>query len=113
MHEAGRLWGAHQLAYEAFIGSVPTGLEVDHICRVRDCLNPFHLEAVTHRENVLRGQGRAARQARQTHCLRGHPLAGENLYYNARSRRRTCNTCRRLSVRTRRAARVTARQLDR
>jgi hypothetical protein len=63
--------GAHRLSYEAHRGEVPRGLEIDHLCRVRCCVNPDHLEPVTHVENVRRGAACALRP-RTTHCPRGH-----------------------------------------
>lgn len=54
MSVAGRLVGVHRVAYELAVGPVPEGLEIDHLCRVRDCINPDHLEVVTHAENVRR-----------------------------------------------------------
>src|SRR2546426_6874926 len=68
-----RTVSAHAYAYEATHGRVPAGLELDHLCRVRSCVNPFHLEAVTHRQNVLRGNGISAKRALKTHCPKGHP----------------------------------------
>ncbi len=62
------------------VGQIPSGLTLDHLCRVRNCVNPAHLEPVTHRENTLRGDGVTAINARKTSCHRGHPFAGENLY---------------------------------
>ena len=69
-------WGnvyAHRAAYELFVGPIPSGYEIDHLCRVRDCVNPDHLEAVTRRENLLRGDTFAATHAAKTECPRGHP----------------------------------------
>ena len=63
---------AHRLAYELVKGSIPSGLTIDHLCRNRFCVNPENLEAVSHRENTLRGNGKTAKQARQTECKRGH-----------------------------------------
>ena len=70
-----RMVGSYRLAYELLIDPVPDGLVLDHLCRNRKCVNPWHLEPVTNRENVLRGSGITAMQARQTHCKRGHAYA--------------------------------------
>lgn len=83
---------AHVFAFTQARGPVPVGLELDHLCRVRCCVNPDHLEPVTHRENVLRGEGLAAQHARRTHCKRGHTL--ETL-----GNRRFCRECGRRSNR--------------
>lgn len=77
---------AHSLAYKTLIGSVPDGLELDHKCRVSACCNPLHLEPVTHRENMLRGNTPSAINAAKTHCPNGHP-------YAAGRKRRACNEC--------------------
>jgi hypothetical protein len=66
---------AHRVVYEEFVGPIPAGLQLDHKCRVRCCVNPDHLEPVTQRENILRGEGVAAVRAKQMTCKRGHPLA--------------------------------------
>lgn len=82
---------AHRLAFEMVRGPIPDGLFLDHLCRVRHCVNPDHLEVVTMRENVLRGIGPTAKQAAQSHCLRGHPFEGENLrIYRGK---RICRAC--------------------
>jgi len=69
---------AHRVAYELFIGPVPAGLDLDHLCRNRGCVNPDHLEPVTRRTNLLRGNTIPARKARQTHCCRGHEFNAAN-----------------------------------
>jgi hypothetical protein len=61
---------AYRVAYEALVGPVPDGLELDHLCRVRCCVNPAHLEPVTHAENMRRGD---SFQRNKTHCPKGHP----------------------------------------
>src|SRR6266478_6123799 len=65
---------AHRFMYEQLVGAIPRGLQLDHLCRVPGCVNPAHLEPVTARENLMRGNTRAAANARKTICLRGHPL---------------------------------------
>jgi hypothetical protein len=91
----GKRIGAHVFSYLAFVGPIPDGLEIDHTCRVRSCVEPSHLEAVTHHVNVLRGNAPAAFNARKTHCKRGHELSGTNLYVFPDGRRRRCRACRR------------------
>ncbi len=77
---SGRETLAHRLAYTQWVGPIPKRKEIDHICRVRNCINPKHLKAVTHRQNVFRGDYKSNhRNGRKTHCMRGHPLSGENL----------------------------------
>lgn len=86
---------AHRVSYELTVGPVPAGLELDHLCRNRLCVRPSHLEAVTHRVNIERGTGPVAENARRTHCRRGHPFTGDNLYVVQASRKRRCRTCQR------------------
>lgn len=83
--------GAHRVAYEWLVGPIPAGMTLDHLCRVRHCVNPAHLEPVSRGENVLRGEGRSAENARKTHCKRGHPLSGDNVRLSGGGR--TCRTC--------------------
>ncbi len=105
----GRGYLAHRVTYEHFIGPIPEGHQIDHLCRVRNCVRPDHLEAVTSRENTLRGQSPTGRNAAKTHCEKGHPLQGEHLLVRADGYR-ACRTCRRENYRknydpVRRAAR--------
>ena len=65
-------WLAHRLAYTLTKGPIPDGLHLDHLCRAPACINPNHLEAVTMRENTMRGNNFTAIHARKTHCPRGH-----------------------------------------
>lgn len=69
----GTMRDAHRVSYELHVGTVPDGLELDHKCRVRRCVNWDHLEPVTHKVNVHRGVGACANNARKTHCPKGHP----------------------------------------
>lgn len=82
---------AHRYSYELHHGPIPKGKEIDHLCGVRSCVNPLHLEAVTHRENVLRGNANAAHNARKTHCKKGHELTPDNYY--SYGNKRHCRTC--------------------
>lgn len=82
---------AHRFAYEQYIGPIPDGLPLDHLCRVRPCVNPWHTEPVTTKENVLRGEGLAARNAKATHCKHGHEFTAENTYIARFGRQ--CKAC--------------------
>lgn len=87
----GKWVSPHRASYEALVGPIPEGLELDHLCRNRGCVRPNHLEPVTHAENIRRGQ-RGRLSWHKTHCKRGHELAGENLYIRPNGNR-TCKTC--------------------
>lgn len=70
---------AHRLSYESFVGPIPDGLVIDHLCRVRSCVNPAHLRVATNTENVMCGVGITAKNAVKTHCPKGHAYEGDNL----------------------------------
>jgi HNH endonuclease len=91
---------AHRYMWTMMRGAIPEGKELDHLCRVPACVNPQHLEPVTHRENVLRGVGLTARNARKTHCDRGHLLDAANTHITQEGWR-DCRLCRRLARRAR------------
>lgn len=93
LHIAGKSELAHRFAYEHYIGPIPEGLVIDHLCRVRHCVNPAHMEVVTQTENKLRGTGSPAVNAKKTHCKRGHPLTPENTYVHPRKGYRVCRQC--------------------
>lgn len=85
---------AHRFMYELTNGAPPpSGLELDHLCRNRRCINPAHLEAVTHRENMRRSESPPGFNARKTFCNSGHPLSGDNLRHNTYGVR-VCRECR-------------------
>ncbi|MBS69355.1 MAG: hypothetical protein CMK98_13615 [Pseudomonas sp.] len=88
---------AHRFSYELHFGPIPDGFDIDHLCRVRSCVNPAHLEAVTHAVNCRRGIAGAVngdRQRAKTHCPRGHEYNQENTYISRKSARE-CRRCRR------------------
>jgi len=90
---------AHRFVYETLVGPIPEGLQIDHLCRVRWCANPAHLEAVTPRVNSLRSTSIAAQRAIQTRCVNGHDLSGANLYVRPDGRGRQCRECQRRNER--------------
>ena len=85
---------AHRVSYELFKSEIPTDLCIDHLCRVRCCVNPDHLEAVTIRENIMRGIGLTAQNAKKTCCSNSHPYTDENTHWDAKGKR-SCEICRR------------------
>lgn len=100
----GRTQYVHVAAYEAIIGPVPPGLELDHLCRVRHCYNPWHLEPVTHAENMRRSSSVGEKT---THCPAGHEYAEHGKCQpNKRDNRmdKYCSLCRAIGQRRRRLA---------
>jgi hypothetical protein len=86
---------AHRLAYEARVGAIPDGLQLDHLCRLRRCCNPAHLEPVTSLENNARGESASAHNLRKTHCIRGHAFDSVNTHITPEGHRR-CRACMRM-----------------
>jgi hypothetical protein len=89
----GKTMMAHRAAYELERGSIPEGLQLDHLCRNRRCCNPDHLEPVTREENIARGGWQTVLNARKTLCKWGHEFTPENTYYR-RGGGRDCKACR-------------------
>ncbi len=82
---------AHRASYELFVGRIPKGTEIDHLCRTPACVNPMHLEVVIHKVNLHRGSGFASVEAAKTHCPQGHAYEGDNVVIYAGSR--VCRIC--------------------
>lgn len=103
--DEGKQRDAHRVVYEEYVGPIPEGLQLDHVCHTLDkdcgggftcphrrCVNPAHLEPVTHRENALRGVSFSAANAAKTHCANGHEYTPENTYYR-KPTHRVCRIC--------------------
>lgn len=90
IHPDNRMF-AHRFSYQLKFGKIKKGLQIDHLCRVRHCVNPKHLEPVTPKINQLRGYGIGGLNSRKTHCPKGHPYSGKNLYFHGHSR--NCIKC--------------------
>jgi len=104
---------AHLWLYKIVVGDVPEGLQLDHLCRNRSCVNPSHLEPVTRSVNVLRGVGPSLARAIQlskTHCPKGHEYSGNNLFVRTDGRRE-CRTCMRNRDRAQKAKAKALRQM--
>lgn len=98
-----RAFLSHRVAYELLVGPIPDQLEIDHLCQVKRCCNPAHLEPVTHLVNMSR-----TAQARKTHCTHGHPLSGTNLLIKPRANGRVIRNCRTCRDSQRNASRLRA-----
>jgi hypothetical protein len=100
----GRSHPAHTISYQQIIGPVPIGLQLDHLCRNRGCVNPQHLEPVTRKENILRGVSFSAVNGAKTHCPNGHPYDSAHTRVDPRLGYRRCRECQAAGKRRRRAA---------
>lgn len=90
----GKMVRVHRFAYEQAHGPIPDGLELDHLCRNRACLNVSHLEPVTRKVNIMRGVGVGAKNILKTYCPKGHRYDKKNTYWSKTGRRnRHCRTC--------------------
>ncbi len=90
----GRPHRAHRVAWQLLRGEIPTGLVIDHLCRNRPCVNPWHMDLVTNEVNIERGEFRSSRTPLKTHCPSGHTYAGENVRI-AKAGYRVCRSCER------------------
>lgn len=96
------MYRAHRIAFVLNGWKIPKNKVLDHICRVRNCINPAHLRAITNRENILCGIGLTAAFAKQKYCKRQHPLFGKNFLRYKGSRQ--CRICKRQRLRDYRRA---------
>jgi len=101
-----RNYRAHRIAFELLVSPIEEGMVIDHLCRNRSCVNPWHMEPVTNKENIMRGEGHGSRNARKTHCPQGHPYSGWNLIVRIGHGSRECRTCRFNRSKTHRTARL-------
>lgn len=85
---------AHRVSYERHVGRIPDGLVIDHLCRVRHCVNPAHMEVVSMGENARRGDSPNMILHRNGKCVRGHDQTGENVYISPKGKK-YCIPCRR------------------
>lgn len=89
-----KTYTGHRLAFRELRGEIPEGLELDHLCRVRHCVNPWHLEPVSRQENILRGLTVPALRVARTHCPQGHEYNAQNTRVSGRNQR-SCKQCHR------------------
>lgn len=87
-------YGAHRLSWKEFFGEIPKDMVIDHKCRNRSCVNPYHMQLVTRGENVLLGIGMSAINKAKTHCLKNHPFDSKNNRGD-----RVCSICKNASLR--------------
>lgn len=99
----GTMKQAHRVSWQTFMGLIPDGLTLDHLCKNQPCIRPSHLEPVTLYENWSRGDNPASRNRFKTHCDKGHELAGDNLHIVPANGYRSYRRCRECSRQTARA----------
>lgn len=94
MRVKGKMRRAHRVLFERVNGPIAPSMTLDHLCRNRPCVNPAHLESVTMRENILRGNSTSAQNAIKTHCPQGHPYSPDNTWVHTKRGTRICKQCR-------------------
>lgn len=91
---------AHRIVFETLVGTIPQGLQLDHLCRIRNCVNPCHLEPVSCKENLSRSHNtQATVNTRKTHCAQGHEYTPENT--SQEKSQRACKTCKKIRAKAR------------
>lgn len=100
VRDLGRHDHAHRVSWELFKGEIPVGMDIDHLCRVRSCVNPDHMQPVSPRENIMRGTAPPALNSVKTHCSRGHEFNSQNTSIS-HAGKRACRQCRLITERLR------------
>ncbi len=89
-----KVYNMHRISYRVYVGPIRKKMTIDHLCRNTKCMNPAHLEQVTNRVNILRGNCKSAVNARKTHCMRGHEFNKENTKICKKGKGKTARACR-------------------
>lgn len=94
-------WRAHRASYEIFVGKIPFGFTIHHICNIRNCVNPKHLKPMSLRDNLMLGNTIPAKNISKTHCPKGHEYTDSNTYLKKSKYFKPARQCRKCGDRRR------------